>query len=104
LEPSQKCFDKEDDNEQHRWGVEIYIDEGVDGGTKTVARARLHTRDKTRMTGISFARRNPNDVDVAEIGDEIAVCRALRDLADQLLNASAADVAEATHNHAELKP
>lgn len=88
--------------EEHRWNVEIYNDSRADSGTKTVARAHLHTRDDTHLVGIGFARRNPHDADVPEIGDELAVSRSLSDLAEQLLRASVADVAGVTHQHVVL--
>ncbi|ORM36805.1 DUF1876 domain-containing protein [Williamsia sp. 1135] len=88
--------------EEHRWNVEIYVDSGADSGTKTVARALLHARDDTDLVGIGFARRNPHDADVPEIGDELAASRSLSDLADQLLRASVADVADITHDHGVL--
>ncbi len=88
--------------DEHRWNVEIYIDSGANSGTKTVARAHLHTRDDTDLVGIGFARRNPHDADVPEIGEELAVSRSLSDLADQLLRASVDDVAAITHEHVVL--
>jgi hypothetical protein len=52
--------------------VDILIDEHEDERT-THAEARLHTNDKTHLVGRGTARRNPNDTDIAEIGDELAV-------------------------------
>ncbi|MEU4295672.1 dsRBD fold-containing protein [Kribbella sp. NPDC026596] len=62
------------------WSVEIFIDEHEDERT-THAEARLHTNDKTQLVGRGTARRNPGDTDIAEIGDELAVARALSSLA-----------------------
>jgi hypothetical protein len=44
---------------------------------QTDARTRLKSRGETR--------RNPSDVDIPEIGDEVTAARALRRLADRLL-------------------
>jgi Rv2632c-like len=76
-----------------RWRVEIHIDEHEDG-RQTRAEARLHTGDDTHLIGIGTARRNPRDPEVPEIGDEVAVSRALSDLAEKLRAAAAADVEE----------
>jgi hypothetical protein len=78
--------------EAKRWSVAINIDEH-DGRTRAVA--RLRTRDGERV-GVGSARLNPADHDVPEIGDELAVARALTDLGHRLLIAAAADVGENT--------
>lgn len=83
--------------EAKHWNVGIVIDEH-DGHTR--ATARLHTRDGDRWVGIGQARVSPADRDVPEIGDELAVARALADLAQHLLAATAADVGENTRDHA----
>lgn len=83
-----------------RWGMDIFIDEHEDGRTR--ATARLHGRDRTGLTGVGLARRNPADSDVPEIGDELAVARALADLTHQLLEASAADIESVTGRPAQL--
>jgi hypothetical protein len=72
-----------------QWTVTIDIDEH-DGRTR--ARARLHTRDTDGLVGVGIARLNPADVDVAEIGDELAVARALSDLGARLLHTASEDV------------
>jgi hypothetical protein len=84
-----------------QWSVEIFIDEHEDERT-TRAEARLHTNDKTQLVGRGTARRNPNDTDIAEIGDELAVARALSDLAHELLDAAASDIEQITHEHIRL--
>lgn len=81
------------------WRVDIYIDEHED---RTRAQARLHTSADTHLTGHGLARRNPRDTDVPEIGDELAVSRALADLAHQLIEATAADIEAITHKPAHL--
>jgi Domain of unknown function (DUF1876) len=67
-----------------RWRVDVFIDEHEN---RTRAEARLH---------------NPRDPDVPEIGDELAVSRALSDLAHKLLDAAAADIEQVTHRPAYL--
>ena len=83
-----------------RWNVEIFIDEH-DGQTR--AEARLQTVDATHLVGTGTARRNPRDVEVPEIGDELAASRALSELAHQLLDAAAADIEAMTQRPVHLE-
>ena len=76
-------------DEAKTWTVRIDIGEH-DGRTRAIA--HLHTRDTERMVGMGVARLNPVDPNVPEIGDEIAVARALSDLGHRLLDAAAEDV------------
>ena len=85
--------------EAKQWRVEIFIDEHEE---RTRARARLHNPDHTNLVGVGLARLNPRDVSVPEIGDELAVARALSDLAHQLLDATAKDIEAMTHHPAHL--
>lgn len=73
------------------WQVELQIFEH-DGDT--TANAVLHSESATRVQGSGTAHRNPHDVLVPEIGDEVAVSRALRRLADQLLSTAASDISD----------
>ena len=82
-----------------RWEVRIDIDEH-DGHTRAVA--HLRTRDTHRMVGVGLARRDPADPDVPEIGDEIAVARALSDLGARLLQTATEDVEQVTGEPAQL--
>jgi hypothetical protein len=85
-----------------RWHVEIQIDEHEG---KTRALARLHHREEAGligMIGIGLARLNPADRDLPEIGDELAVARALSDLGHQLLDAAAGDIEQMTHQPLHL--
>lgn len=82
-----------------RWTVEIFIDEH-DGSTR--AEARLQTADATHLVGTGTARRNPRDVEVPEIGDELAASRALSELAHRLLDAAAEDIEGITHRPVHL--
>lgn len=82
-----------------RWSVTIDIDEH-DGHTR--AHARLHTSDTDELVGVGLARRDPSDDDVPEIGDELAVARALSDLGARLLQTAAEDVEAVTGTPAPL--
>ena len=83
-----------------QWTVTIDIDEH-DGHTRAVA--RLHDRDTERLTGVGLARLDPADRDVPEIGDEIAVARALSDLGHRLLQAATEDVEQSTGTPTRLR-
>ncbi len=86
--------------EAKRWNVEVFIDEHEQ---RTRAKARLHTRDRTELVGVGFARCNPADVNVPEIGDELAVSRALSELAHKLLDAAASDIEATTDQPVRLR-
>lgn len=86
-------------NEAKQWRVDIFIDEHDE---RSRARARLHNPDDTKLVGVGLARLNPADTNVPEIGDELAVARALSDLAHQLLDATAKDIEAITHQPAQL--
>lgn len=75
------------------WSVNIVIDEH-EGQTR--AKARLHAEDRSDLVGVGVARLNPADSDVPVIGNELAIARALADLAHQLIEATAADIERAT--------
>ena len=82
-----------------RWSVELSI--GEDDGD-THAEARLFMKDDDRLSGRGRARRNPADRNVTEIGEQIAVARALSDLAHRLLNSAASEIEAITHERARL--
>ena len=71
------------------WSVDIFISEH---GRETRAEARLRTGDATEVHGVGITRRNPHDRDVPEVGDELAVARALGDLSRHLLSEAVADI------------
>lgn len=83
-----------------RWHVQVFIDEHNDDSTR--AEIRLDTGD-TRLIAVGTARRNPGDQSVPEIGDELAVARALLELAHQLLDATAKDIEGFTHHPVHLE-
>lgn len=76
----------------HQWTVRISLFEGDD----TTARAVLvaDPLEGIRATGISH--RRAQDPPQPRIGDEVAVARALRHLADQLLEQATSDIATST--------
>ena len=82
-----------------QWKVEIFIGES---DTQTHAEARLMPAGDVTMTGTGTARLNPIDANVPEIGDELAVARALSDLAHKLLHAAAEDIEGVTQVPAHL--
>lgn len=80
------------------WPVVISLRE--DDG-KTLAEARL-TIGGLGATGHGLARRNPDDREVMQIGEQISAARALSDLAHQLLSAAAEQIETITHERAHL--
>ena len=82
-----------------RWTVEILVGE-EDG--HTYAEATLHDDIGNHVLGAGRATLNPSDHDVPEIGDEIAVGRALTDLGRRLLRTAAGDIESVTHEHVRL--
>lgn len=82
-----------------QWTVDIVIDER-DDERRTRAEARLQMPDRIGLVGCGAARRNPADPRVPQIGDELAVSRALADLAHGLLKA-AGDIKRITQKGAQ---
>jgi hypothetical protein len=81
------------------WTVRIDIGEH-EGHTRAVA--RLNTTDTDQTVGVGFARLNPTDRDVPEIGDEIAVARALSELSHRLLHVASEAVEQISGEPASL--
>jgi len=86
--------------EAKRWHIELYL---FEDGTKTRADAVLRTSAGTEVRHSGIARRNPSDRDVPEIGEELAACRALTGLAQDLFEATVVDVEENIHGDAHLE-
>ncbi|MCV7151303.1 DUF1876 domain-containing protein [Mycolicibacterium pyrenivorans] len=80
------------------WTVEVSIDEH-EGLTR--AKARLRWRERESV-GVGMARLNPADRDIAEIGDELAVARALSDLGTRMRAEAAEDIESVTHEPASF--
>lgn len=73
--------------------VDVLVEERDE---KTRAKARLSWQGKT-LVGVGLARLDPADEPVATIGDELAIARALSDLANQLFAATSTDIQASTH-------
>ena len=69
----------------------------------TSATAVLLSDSPHHLTGRGTAHRSPEDNAVPEIGDEIAAARALRHLADRLLEAAGQDVSQMTGENVHLR-
>ena len=77
----------------HDWQVRISIF-GSDDDTD--AHVVLLSDSPTHLTASGHSHRGAKDYPVPEIGDEVAVARALRRLADQLLDTAAGDIEQLT--------
>jgi len=86
-------------NTAEGWSVMLSL---ADRDGETHAEARLVTGDGGHLSGHGNARRNPADQNVTKIGEEIAVARALSDLAHKLLHVATTDVEAVTHERARL--
>lgn len=75
--------------EVKKWHVDLYLYEHEDS---TSAHAVLHSSSRAHLDGTGGARLRPGEANVPEIGDEVAVARALRGLADRLLAAASDDM------------
>ncbi|MCH0562333.1 MULTISPECIES: dsRBD fold-containing protein [unclassified Streptomyces] len=71
------------------WKARLHLFEDEHGTTQ--AHVVLDT-GTTAVTGHGTAHRNPADRDVPDIGEELAAGRAMRDLAEKLLNAAERDI------------
>ena len=82
-----------------QWSITVDIDEQEDS---TLAQVSLRTPAGQDVVGVGHAQRNPLDPSVPEIGDELAVARALRNLAERLLHTTEKDISGATGEPAHL--
>jgi uncharacterized protein DUF1876 len=78
------------------WHLHVDISEQDDN---TRAEAVLRTDAGTELRHVGTAHRRSTDRDVPEIGDELAVCRALSGLAHDLLEASVEDISANDPRH-----
>src|SRR5215212_3217531 len=76
-------------SEVKKWHVDLYLYEHQDS---TAAHAVLHSASRAHLDGRGAARLRPGEANVPEIGDEVAVARALRGLSDRLLTAASDDM------------
>ncbi len=83
------------------WQVRISI---FERGDETDANVVLLSDAPRHLKADGHARRSTRDTAVPEIGDEVAVARALRRLADRLLETAAADISGTTgEDHVTVK-
>jgi len=82
------------------WTVQLLIEEE---GDRTRADAVLRTQDGESLRGTGRARRNVADPSIPEIGDELAVSRALVDLGHRLLDAAVSDLEAAVGTSVDLR-
>jgi Domain of unknown function (DUF1876)/Domain of unknown function (DUF1918) len=83
------------------WHVRISI---FERGDDTDANVVLLADAPQHLTAQGHARRSTDDISVPEIGDEVAVARALRRLADRLLDTAEQDISGVTgEEHVTLK-
>lgn len=73
--------------------IDVLIEEHEE---RTRAKARLSWAGRN-FVGIGLARLDPADEPVARIGDELAIARAVSDLANQLLAVTSSDIQASTH-------
>ncbi len=81
------------------WRVQVTV---TREGPETTAHAVLAPGDPDRLGAVGHARRNPEDGEVAVIGDEVAVARALRHLADRLIDTAEEQIEDATGRPARV--
>lgn len=82
-----------------QWHVDISL---IESGDDTSATAVLFSESPEKVSARGTSHRSPEDKPVAEIGDEVAVARALHDLGGQLLAVASADITEATLDRVRL--
>jgi Rv2632c-like/Domain of unknown function (DUF1918) len=83
------------------WSVDLYL---FEQDATTMAHAVLHTGARTEVESRGETHRSPSDVDVPEIGDEVAAARALRRLADRLLGVASEDIEAIEGHEVHLRP
>ncbi|GAA1972038.1 DUF1918 domain-containing protein [Catenulispora subtropica] len=84
-----------------RWHVDVIVDEHESGLTKAHIVADTGVR---KLQSYGEAHRRPTDLDVAEIGDEVAVGRAFIAFGNHLLHAAAADIEEIEGRPVQVSP
>jgi uncharacterized protein (UPF0128 family) len=82
-----------------QWRVEVML--GEDDG-QTYAEAHLVTEIGDRLVGVGRAHVGQSDYDVPEIGDEVAVARALSALGAKLLATASGDIGQVNDEHVRL--
>ena len=82
------------------WNVRVSI---FESGDETSANVVLIADSPDPLSARGTARRSSRDLVVPEIGDEVAVARALRHLADKLMETAETDVSVMTGEEAHIK-
>lgn len=77
----------------NQWRVVVTL---FEQGDVTHARAVLYGDSPTPIEANGSSTRGRSDTAIPEIGDEVAVARALRHLADRLLDVAATDIEQLT--------
>lgn len=77
------------------WQAHVYL---FEHDSMTQSRVELDT-GSNKLTSEGFARRHPADADVPEVGDELAVGRALIELGERLVHAAGEDIAALARPH-----
>jgi len=85
-----------------QWSVDVLIDESEEDRS-TRAQARLRTAEGLQLVGSGAAKRHPRDREVPEIGDELAVARALSELSHKLVQAAAENIELVTHERSRVR-
>ena len=83
------------------WRVDIDL---FEAGKDTTAHAVLITEAPHHLDAHGDAHRRPGDLAVPEVGDEVAVGRALRRLSDLLLQTAASDIAGIEGHPVQILP
>jgi len=86
-------------NTRENWLVELSAEE-IDGQTR--AQARLRLTDYETVSGSGRAAHGPSDGGVTLIREQIAIARALSDLAGKLLYEAAEGIEDITHKPSHL--
>jgi hypothetical protein len=82
------------------WNVRVSI---FESGDETSANVVLIADSPEPLSARGTAHRSPHDMGVPEIGDEVAVARALRHLADKLMETAETDVSAMTGEEAHIR-
>jgi Domain of unknown function (DUF1876)/Domain of unknown function (DUF1918) len=83
------------------WRVQVSV---VETGDNTRASALLISDQLGELRGQGDSHRSPRDEPLGVVGDEVAVARALRHLADSLLAQAESDIEAATGTDAYVRP
>jgi hypothetical protein len=83
------------------WRLQVSV---VETGNNTRATALLISDQPGEFRGQGDSHRSPGDEPMGAIGDEVAVARALRHLADSLLARAESDIEAATGTDAYVRP